>query len=125
MRTAVRWLFDVKAPFARTSPTQLKVGRINFYPDKGTIYLGGRAPLPQRGLREFQELLRTREGLGAAGIIRDPKPRQDRFTANGRDVSDASLGGRRWRGKRGTTGHQERFWWQAGLLKLFRHAPQG
>ena len=76
MRTAVSWLFDVKAPFVRTSPTQLKVGRINFYPDKGTIYFeGDRAPLPQRGLHPFQELLRTREGLGAGGIIRDPKPR--------------------------------------------------
>jgi hypothetical protein len=78
VRTAVRWLFDVKAPFVRTSATPLKVGRFNFYPDKGTIYLDGdRAPLPQRGFHAFQELRRTRERLGAAGIIRDPNPAVD------------------------------------------------
>jgi hypothetical protein len=47
VRTAVRWLFDVKAPSIRTSATQLKVGRISYYPGSGTIYLDGdRAPLP-------------------------------------------------------------------------------
>ena len=78
MRTAVRCLFDVKAPFIRTSAAQLKVGRINFYADSGTIYLDGdRAPLPQRGLHAFQELLRTIDGLVAAGLANDPRPRPE------------------------------------------------
>ena len=60
-------------PFRLAGPTQPKGSRINFYPDKGMIYLDGdRAPLPLRGLQEFQELLHTNEGLIAAGIMHDP-----------------------------------------------------
>jgi hypothetical protein len=61
MRQAIDWLEEQGYPVSRLTEWQLKIGPINFYPDKGTIlYDGDRHPHHDRGLAALQELLRAR-----------------------------------------------------------------
>ena len=47
-------------PFKRPTEHQLKVGRINFYPGKGTIFFDGNKKAEEEtGLAAFIELLRS------------------------------------------------------------------
>jgi hypothetical protein len=47
-------------PFRRTSEHQLKVGRINFYPGKGTIFFDGNKTVEKEtGLAAFIKILRS------------------------------------------------------------------
>jgi len=57
MQAACSWLDIEEIPFRKTSEYQLKVGKISFYPHKGTIYIDG-APErhPVEGLKEFIKL---------------------------------------------------------------------
>lgn len=58
MRQAIDWLETQGYSFSRPTEWQLKIGEINFYPDKGTIIRDrGRLPHPDRGLAALQKLL--------------------------------------------------------------------
>jgi hypothetical protein len=49
MREAIDWLCNAGIPFIRPTDWQLKIGPLNFYPDKGTIHRdGNRRPHPER-----------------------------------------------------------------------------
>lgn len=53
-KTAMR---AVKMPFRQTNPYQIKNGRLNFYPDRGTIFRDGdRSKLEEQGIIEFMKL---------------------------------------------------------------------
>ena len=75
MRTAMDWLKGQGIAFRRPTDWQLKIGNLNFYPDKGTIFRdGGRHPLPQRGLNGLKELLRRDAAQDSAGQDADDEP---------------------------------------------------
>lgn len=61
-RETLAWLRTQRLPFIRCSRYHIRIGDLNFYPDKGTIYrsddLGA---LPETGLTALQRLL-TRTG---------------------------------------------------------------
>jgi hypothetical protein len=53
-KTAMR---SAKMPFRQTSPHQIKHGRLNFYPDRGTIFRDGdRAKLEEQGIVAFMQM---------------------------------------------------------------------
>ncbi len=61
MAEAEAWLRRHGIPHHRTSPYQLKIGDINFYPGKGTITIDGHdARQPDGGLPALERLLRRR-----------------------------------------------------------------
>lgn len=58
MKAAINWLEKQGFSVRRPTEWQLKVGPINFYPDRGTIICDGEVePLLHRGLSAFQEHL--------------------------------------------------------------------
>lgn len=62
MEQARQWLAEHCIPFRQTSDYQLKVGRINFYPGKGTSFRDGdKARHGIKGLDGLIELL-TEDG---------------------------------------------------------------
>ena len=62
---AEAWLHRHGIPHKRTSPDQLKLGDINFYPGKGTITIDGHGPRqPDSGLPALERL------LGQRGFLR-------------------------------------------------------
>jgi hypothetical protein len=71
MRAAVDQLQSQGVGFIRPTPFQLKIGDINFYPDKGTIYLDDRGKaLKERGLPVLLEILaRLRERNQATDLV--------------------------------------------------------
>ena len=48
------WVEREKIPAIRPSKSQLKVGPLNFYPDKGSIHRDGEPTMRDRGLRAFK-----------------------------------------------------------------------
>lgn len=65
MREAIDWLNNEGIPFIRPTNWQLKIGPINFYPDKGTIHCDDERRHPEWGLAALQELLRQRNATRA------------------------------------------------------------
>lgn len=62
-KTAMR---SAKMPFRQTSPYQLKYGRLNFYPDTGTIFRDGeRVKLKEQGIVTFMQLCGYPKGLSS------------------------------------------------------------
>jgi hypothetical protein len=62
MDQARQWLAEHGVPFMQTSDYQLKIGRINFYPGKGTCFRDGdKARHGSNGLGGLIELL-TEDG---------------------------------------------------------------
>ena len=58
MDHARQWLSERNVPFRQTSEYQLKIGRINFYPSKGTSFRDGdKARHAVKGLEGLIELL--------------------------------------------------------------------
>lgn len=63
MDQARQWLSERDVPFRQTSAYQLKIGRINFYPSKGTSFRDGdKARHAVTGLEGLIELL-TEDGF--------------------------------------------------------------
>ena len=63
MDQARQWLAEHDVPFRQTSEYQLKIGRINFYPSKGTSFRDGdKARHAVKGLEGLIELL-TEDGF--------------------------------------------------------------
>lgn len=59
MLAARQWLDERNISFRQTSEYQLKIGRINYYPTKGTIILdGSKVKNPQVGLSALAHVLR-------------------------------------------------------------------
>jgi hypothetical protein len=69
MAVALEWLKENAIPFRRPTYYQVKVGILNFWPDRGTITVDGGAALAPGGWDAFRELVRCREGArqGRAG----------------------------------------------------------
>lgn len=67
-RDTLAWLRAQRVPFVRCSRYHIRIGNLNYYPDKGTIYRSNDlGALPEAGLAALQDLL-TRSGrVGAAG----------------------------------------------------------
>lgn len=64
MHATIKWLEEARYSFIRPSGNQLKVGRINFYPNTGTIYCDGDAGAsPHRGLKAFQHMVKAYTGV--------------------------------------------------------------
>jgi hypothetical protein len=59
MRQAIAALLKQKFPVTRPSQYQLKIGGLNFYPDKGTIFPDGGEALEVRGLNALLDRLRA------------------------------------------------------------------
>lgn len=77
MTAAIRWCLDQNLPVIRCSRFHLKVGKLNFWPDKGSISLDGNYRHPQKGLAAFQALILARRQALAreAEIVRtQPEP---------------------------------------------------
>ncbi|MBM4128372.1 MAG: hypothetical protein FJ247_13780 [Nitrospira sp.] len=63
MEQARQWLAERYIPFKQTSEYQIKIGRINFYPSKGTSFRDGdKARHSVKGLEGLIELL-TEDGF--------------------------------------------------------------
>ena len=62
MRQAVLYLKNSSIEFIRPTAHQLKIGPINFYPDRGTIQLDGERARKERGLDALRELLSRLRG---------------------------------------------------------------
>lgn len=80
MAVALEWLKENAISYRRPTFYHLKVGKLNFWPDRGTITLDGGAALPPGGWEAFKELVHLattarqgRAGLGQYG--RCPAPR--------------------------------------------------
>ena len=57
MRKAINALNGAKINYERKNKHQLKIGKYNFYPRKGTIYCDGdKGPLCERGLDAFMHI---------------------------------------------------------------------
>ncbi len=91
MAEAEAWLRRHGIPHHRTSPYQLKIGDINFYPGKGTITIDGHdARQPDGGLPALERLLRRR------GFLSQRAPSADAGAhAAGRHATGAE-GGQEW-----------------------------
>lgn len=62
MEIARKWLNDHSIRFSEPSPYQIKIGSINFYPGKGTIFLDSHPKsLPEKGLSGLRSVL-VKEG---------------------------------------------------------------
>jgi hypothetical protein len=48
------WVEAEQIAAVRPTKSQLKVGRMNFYPDKGTIHEDGQPAIRDRGLHAFE-----------------------------------------------------------------------
>ena len=60
MGQARQWLIERGIPFEQMTDYQLKIGRINFYPGKGTIFRDGdKARYSVIGLKGLADLLKT------------------------------------------------------------------
>lgn len=67
-RETLAWLRNQRLAFVRCSRYHIRIGDLNFYPDKGTIYrsddLGA---LPEIGLTALQHLLTRMGKVGTTG----------------------------------------------------------
>lgn len=50
----IAWVEAARIKAIRPTMLQLKVGPMNFYPDKGTMHRDGEPTMPGRGLRAFK-----------------------------------------------------------------------
>ncbi len=67
-REAVAWLRDQRVSFVRCSRYHIRIGDLNFYPDKGTIYRSNDlGALPDTGLAALQRLLTRMGKIGITG----------------------------------------------------------
>lgn len=57
MREAVAWCRSKKLNIRRSSDFQLKLGLINFYPERGTIFIDRIGTLPDRGLSVLKSIV--------------------------------------------------------------------
>ncbi len=65
MRDALVWLRNKKVAFRRPSKYQLKVGLLNFYPDRGTIQVDGCRRKEKGGFEVFKQLVENiKKGKG-------------------------------------------------------------
>jgi hypothetical protein len=70
MREAIAALIDLGVRVQRTSKFQLKVGPINFWPNRGTITIDGKPPLKEKGLDEFlTKIPRPRKSITLADLV--------------------------------------------------------
>lgn len=59
MAAAEAWLRRAGIRFTRKTNFQLKIGRVNYYPARGTIFVDGDpAQRPARGLAALEQVLR-------------------------------------------------------------------
>lgn len=65
MRDAVFALVRLGLRVRRPSPYQLKIGKLNFYPGKGTIYPDNRVTMIERGLDHFIRIALAEEARGS------------------------------------------------------------
>lgn len=63
MREAIDWLLEQKIRFVRPTRYHLKIGRLNFYPQKGSINLDGEPRFSEEGLEGLQTLYGSRRDL--------------------------------------------------------------
>lgn len=61
MQLAIKRLVNCGYAVSRKSPHQLKVGSLNFYPDRGTITQDGAKRIEQKGIEQFIALLKEHE----------------------------------------------------------------
>jgi hypothetical protein len=54
---AMEWAQAKNIPLRRPSPYQLKVGRLNYWPTKGTLIFDGERAMPRRGFEAFKQLV--------------------------------------------------------------------
>ena len=76
MQLAIKRLVNYGYAVSRKSPHQLKVGSLNFYPDRGTITQDGAKRIEQKGIDQFIALLKEHdpaEGLGLRSAKRENK----------------------------------------------------
>lgn len=57
MTKAIEWCQSKNIPIRRQTTFQLKIGPINFFPNKGTVHVDEIGTLTERGLEVFQALL--------------------------------------------------------------------
>jgi len=57
MKETVAWCRTTKLPVRRTTAFQLKIGLINFYPARGTIFVDGIGTLPESGLAVLKSVI--------------------------------------------------------------------
>ena len=63
MRLAINWCLAQGYPVRRCSPSQLRVGPINFWPNSGTINFEASPAAPSEGLAAFSRMVTTWSGL--------------------------------------------------------------
>jgi hypothetical protein len=54
MTAALDWAEAARLPIVRKTMAQLKIGPLNFYPDKGTFHSEGAPAGHEKGLRAFK-----------------------------------------------------------------------
>ncbi len=54
MTAAIDWIESARLPLIRKTMAQLKIGPLNFYPDKGTFHFEGAPAGREKGLRAFK-----------------------------------------------------------------------
>ena len=57
MKEAYAWLQRKKIQFIRPSMYQLKIGELNYYPDRGTIQIDGMRANQERGFGAFKAII--------------------------------------------------------------------
>lgn len=57
MKEAVAWCRTAKLPVRRTTAFQLKIGFVNFYPARGTIFVDRIGTLPESGLAVLKSVI--------------------------------------------------------------------
>jgi hypothetical protein len=58
MERAIRWCLTAGIAVRRPSKHQLKIGKLNYYPVKGTLQYDEERAMSERGFEAFQKLAR-------------------------------------------------------------------
>ena len=57
MRNFARWATEHGVAYIRPTLFQVKIGLVNYYPDKGTIFVDMEGRVPQKNLTGLEEVL--------------------------------------------------------------------